>query len=93
MQQEGLKLGDVLFLLSGCDSHVMNKLQADNNLALCHSEIEAFMTLLSGVVKDGKKDIITRKDRVNGWQLYGDDFPSGKLFRSLLQTKVLAVPL
>ena len=51
------------------------------------------MKLLSGVVKDGKKDIITRKDRVNAWQLYGDDFPAGKLLRSHLQTKVVTVPL
>ncbi len=81
MQQWGLKLGDVLFSLSGCDSRVVNKILSDNNLPLCQSEISAFVELQAGIVNDGKADIITRKDQTNTWQLYGNDFPPGKLFK------------
>ncbi len=82
MQHNSRKLGEVFVLisLSGWDSHEVNRMVTDNDLPLCHSEIETLVEFLSGVVKDGKADIITRKDRVNAWQLYGDNFPPGKLF-------------
>ncbi len=80
MQQAGLKLGDISFSLSGWDSNMMNKILTDNDQPLCHSEIEAFVEFLSGVAKDGNTNSITRKDRANAWQLYGNDVSPGKLF-------------
>ncbi len=79
MQQGGLKLDDIPFLLSDCDSHVIDKAIADNDLPLCHSEAVALAELLSGVVKDGKPGTITRKDRMAGRELYGEAVPPGML--------------
>ncbi len=67
--------GPLVYSFSDCDSQVLDKIQIDNKLPLCHSESAAFVHFMSGLVDDRELGIITRQDRLAVWELYGKNAP------------------